>query len=386
MIAKRIKNLPPSGIREFFDLVLGMPDVISLGVGEPDFLSPWRVRERAITALEEGLTSYTSNKGLFVLREAISRFLEKRYHLKYDPQEEILITVGVSEGLDLSLRAILEKDDYVIVVSPHYVAYPALVEINQAKVLYLVTEEKDNFKINPKKLKELLKKNPKAIILNYPSNPTGITYTKEELKEIWKVLSQKETIIISDEIYNELVYEDKHTPFSILDKKAKQRTILLGGFSKNYAMTGFRVGFACASKEIISAMTKIHSYSMLCAPIISQVSAIEALKAEKEVSLMRQEYKRRRDFIVKELNRLRLSTPFPQGAFYCFSSLKKFKISSLDFAKRLLFEEKVAVVPGDAFGKEFSSYIRISYANSLDNLKEAIIRIERFLKKIENGS
>jgi len=386
MIAKRIKNLPPSGIREFFDLVLGMPDVISLGVGEPDFLSPWRVRERAITALEEGLTSYTSNKGLFVLRETISRFLEKRYRLKYDPREEILITVGVSEGLDLSLRAILEKDDYVIVVSPHYVAYPALVEINQAKVLYLVTEEKDNFKINPKKLKELLKKNPKAIILNYPSNPTGITYTKEELKEIWKVLSQKETIIISDEIYNELVYEDKHTPFSILDKKAKQRTILLSGFSKNYAMTGFRVGFACANKEIISAMTKIHSYSMLCAPIISQVSAIEALKAEKEVSFMRQEYKRRRDFIVKELNRLRLSTPFSQGAFYCFSSLKEFKISSLDFAKRLLFEEKVAVVPGDAFGKEFSSYIRISYANSLDNLKEAINRIERFLKKIENGS
>jgi aminotransferase len=386
MIAKRIKNLPPSGIREFFDLVLGMPDVISLGVGEPDFLSPWRVREKAITALEEGLTSYTSNKGLFVLRESICRFLEKKYHLKYNPEEEILITVGVSQGLDLSLRAILEKGDYVIVISPHYVAYPALVEINQAKVLYLVTEEKDKFKISPKKLKELLKKNPKAIILNYPSNPTGITYNKEELKEIWKVLSGKDILIISDEIYSELVYKEKHTPFSSLNTKAKQRTILLGGFSKNYAMTGFRIGFACANKEIISAMTKIHSYSMLCAPIISQVASLEALKAEKEVSFMRQEYKRRMDFVVKELNRLGLSTPSPEGAFYCFSSLKRFNISSLDFAKRLLFEEKVAVIPGNAFGKEFSSYIRISYANSLDNLKEAIIRIEKFLKKLENGN
>jgi aminotransferase len=386
MIAKRIKNLPPSGIREFFDLVLGMPDVISLGVGEPDFLSPWRVREKAITALEEGLTSYTSNKGLFVLRESICRFLEKKYHLKYNPEEEILITVGVSKGLDLSLRAILEKGDYVIVISPHYVAYPALVEINQAKVLYLVTEEKDKFKISPKKLKELLKKNPKAIILNYPSNPTGITYNKEELKEIWKVLSGKDILIISDEIYSELVYKEKHTPFSSLNTKAKQRTILLGGFSKNYAMTGFRIGFACANKEIISAMTKIHSYSMLCAPIISQVASLEALKAEKEVSFMRQEYKRRMDFVVKELNRLGLSTPSPEGAFYCFSSLKRFNISSLDFAKRLLFEEKVAVIPGNAFGKEFSSYIRISYANSLDNLKEAIIRIEKFLKKLENGN
>ena len=382
MIAKHIEKLIPSGIREFFDLVLGMPDVISLGVGEPDFIAPWRVRERTITALEEGSTSYTSNKGLFVLRQGISHLFNKKYSLSYCPDEEILITVGVSEGLDLALRTIIEPRDSVIVVSPYYVAYPADVELAHGRVLYLVTDEKDDFKINPKKLSELMKKNPKAIILNYPSNPTGITYTKEELKDIWKVLSKKDTLVISDETYDELIYEKAHVPFSSLDKKAKERTILLNGFSKGYAMTGFRVGFACANKKIISAMTKIHAYTMLCGPITSQIAGVEALKAHKEVSQMRQEYKRRRNFIVKELNRIGLTTIKPQGAFYCFSSVKKFKLSSLEFAKKLLFEKKVAVVPGNAFGREYDSFVRISYANSLDDLKEAIIRIEEFISKL----
>jgi len=383
MIAKRIKKLPPSGIREFFDLVLGMPEVISLGVGEPDFITPWRIRERAITALEEGFTSYTSNQGLFVLRQGISEHLKKKYSLNYNPNKEILITVGVSEGLDLALRAILEPGDKVIVVGPHYVAYPALPEISFAKVIYLHTREEEGFKINLKNLKNLLKEKPKAIILNYPSNPTGISYTRKELKQIWKVLSlSRETIVISDETYDELTYQQEHIPFSSLDKKAKLKTILLNGFSKGYAMTGFRVGFACADKEIISAMCKIHSYSMLCAPIISQLAASQALNAYREVNQMREEYKRRRDFVVKELNRLKLHTTNPQGAFYCFPSLKEYKIDSLSFAKKLLFQEKVAVVPGTAFGEKFDSYIRISYANSLDNLKEAIVRIERFLNKL----
>ncbi|UCC94698.1 MAG: aminotransferase class I/II-fold pyridoxal phosphate-dependent enzyme [Candidatus Omnitrophota bacterium] len=382
MIADRIEKLAPSGIRAFFDLVLGMPDVISLGVGEPDFITPWKIREKAITALEEGFTSYTSNQGLFVLRQDIARYLKKKYSLYYTPKEEILITVGVSEGFDLALRAILEPGDSVIIVSPHYVSYPALVEVAYGKVLYLVTKEEDGFKINPKKLCELVKKNPKAIVLNYPSNPTGVTYSREELKEIWKILSSKEILVISDEIYGELTYDADHVPVASLDKKAKRQTILLSGFSKGYAMTGFRVGFACAHKKIISAMTKIHAYSMLCGPIISQLAATEALKAQREVIQMRQEYKRRRDFIVKELNALGLSVTQPQGAFYCFPSLGKFKLNSLEFAKKLLFEEKVAVVPGRAFGKEFDSYLRISYANTLDNLKKAIIRIERFLKKL----
>lgn len=381
MISKRIKKVPPSGIREFFDLVLGMPEVISLGVGEPDFITPWRIREKAITALEEGLTSYTSNQGLFLLRQGISELLKKKYSLNYKPEGEILITVGVSEGFDLALRAILEPGDKVIVPTPYYVAYPALVEICSGEVLYLPTKEKEGFKINLGKLKSLLVQNPKAIILNYPSNPTGITYSRKELKEIWKVLSKKDIVVISDETYDELNYGEVHVPFSSLGG-AKAKTILLNGFSKGYAMTGFRVGFACGDEEIISAMTKIHSYSMLCGPIISQIAAIEALLARKEIAQMQKEYKRRRDFIFKELNRLGLSTVKPQGAFYCFSSLKKYKISSLDFAKKLLLQEKVAVVPGTAFGKEFDSYIRISYANSLDSLKEAIIRIEKFLCKL----
>ncbi|MCK9572790.1 MAG: aminotransferase class I/II-fold pyridoxal phosphate-dependent enzyme [Candidatus Omnitrophica bacterium] len=382
MIAKHIKNLPPSGIRQFFDLVLGMPDVISLGVGEPDFITPWRAREKAITALEEGMTTYTSNKGLFVLRKSITNFLEKRHNLEYDPEEEILITVGVSEGLDLIVRSIVERGDKVIVVSPHFVAYPALVEIVGGQVLYLKTRQEDNFKIDLKELKRLMKENPKAIIFNNPSNPTGTAYNTEELKKIWKVISSKDTLVISDEVYDELIYEGRTTSFAALDEEAKRRTILLNGFSKAYAMTGFRIGFACANKDIISAMTKIHSFAMMCAPILSQVAATEALRAQKEVAQMRSEYKRRRDFIVKELNRVGLVTPKPQGAFYCFPSIENFKISSLDFAKRLLFEEKVALVPGSAFGKEYDSYVRISYANTLDNLKEAIIRIERFLSKL----
>ena len=382
MIAKRIKQLPPSGIREFFDLVLGMPEVISLGVGEPDFITPWRIREKAITGLEEGYTSYTSNSGLFVLRQGISHHLKNRYSLNYNPEDEILITVGVSEGLDLALRAILERRDKVIVVSPYYVAYPALVEINFGEVIHLKTSEEEGFKINPDKLEELLKFNPKAIILNYPCNPTGVTYNLSELRKIWRVLSNKEIVVISDEAYDEISYQEAHFPFPSIDKKAKMKTVLLNGFSKGYAMTGFRVGFACGDKQIISAMTKIHSFSMLCGPVISQIAASEALRACEEVNHMRSEYKRRRDFMARELNRLGLSTINPQGAFYCFSSLKKFKINSLDFAKKLLLEENVAVVPGTAFGEEFDTYIRISYANSLDSLKEAIIRIERFLKKL----
>ncbi len=382
MISKRIKKVPPSGIREFFDLVLGMPEVISLGVGEPDFITPWRIREKAITALEEGLTSYTSNQGLFVLRKGITNFLNNKYSLNYSPDEETLITVGVSEGLDLALRAILEPGDKVIVITPYYVAYPAMVQICCGKVLYLPTKEEEGFKINLKKLKSLLTQNPKAIILNYPSNPTGVTYSREELSKIWNILSNKDIIVISDETYDELNYGKAHVPFASLSKKAKEKTILLNGFSKGYAMTGFRVGFACANKEIISAMTKIHSYSMLCGPIMSQIAAIEALRARKEVNQMQRKYKKRRDFIVKELNRLGLSTVKPQGAFYCFSSVKKYKISALDFAKKLLLQEKVAVVPGTAFGGEFNSYVRISYANSLENLREAVVRIERFLSKL----
>lgn len=382
MIASHIKKIPPSGIREFFDLVLGMPDVISLGVGEPDFITPWRVREKAITALEEGYTSYTSNKGLKILREEIANYLRKKYSLNYNCEEEILITTGVSEALDLALRALLNPKDKVLIISPHYVAYPALVKLSLGEAIYLETRFEEGFKINIDKLAEIVKeKAPKLIILNYPSNPTGITYSQKELKEIWKVLSKKEIFIISDEIYSEITYDKKHVPFSSL-KGAKKRTLLLNGFSKGFAMTGFRIGYACGPREVIGAMTKIHSFSMLCAPIISQIAACEALGREKEVGEMVREYKRRKEFVVKELNRLNLETVEPEGAFYCFPSIRRFKISSLEFAQRLLLEEKVAVVPGRAFGSSYDKFLRISFANSLDNLKEAIIRLERFLNNL----
>ncbi|MCF7916231.1 MAG: aminotransferase class I/II-fold pyridoxal phosphate-dependent enzyme [Candidatus Omnitrophica bacterium] len=381
-ISEHVKKMAPSGIREFFDLVLGMPDVISLGVGEPDFITPWRIREKAITALEEGYTSYTSNKGLVLLREAISSYLKNQYKLKYSSSKEILITVGVSEGLDLSLRAILNPRDKVIVVSPYYVAYPALVELNHGQVLLLETKQEDNFKIDLKKLSILLKQNPKAIILNYPSNPSGSTYNFAELKKMWKMLSEKDIIVISDETYDLLTYGQKHISFPSLSKVAKNKTILLNGFSKGHAMTGFRVGYACGNYEIIEAMTKIHSYSVMCGPVVSQVAASEALVATREVKSMKSEYIRRRDFLVKELKRLDFIVSQPQGAFYCFAFLGNFKLNSLEFAKKLLIKEKVAVVPGIAFGKSYKNYIRISYANSLDNLKEAVIRIERFLKSL----
>ncbi len=382
MISKRVEKMPPSGIREFFDLVLSQENVISLGVGEPDFVTPWRIREKAITALEEGFTSYTSNKGLKILRETISLHLKRKYGLLYDPEEEILITVGVSQGLDLALRAILNPYDKVVVISPHYVAYPALVELNLGKVVYLETCEENSFKIDTEELEKIIRKEkPKAMILNYPSNPTGMTYTKEELQKIYRIVSKYDVFAISDEIYEEIVYDKPHTSFASL-KGAKKRTLLLSGFSKGYAMTGFRIGYACGPKEIISAMVKVHSFCMLCAPIVSQLAGVEALRSLKDVEEMTREYRRRRDFIVKELNRLGLKTLMPQGAFYCFSSIEKYNLTSLEFARRLFLEEKVAVVPGKAFGKSYDKFLRISYANSLDNIKEAIVRIERFLKKI----
>ena len=381
MISKRVKKVPHSGIREFFDLVLGMPEVISLGVGEPDFITPWRIREKAITSLEEGITSYTSNKGLKALREAVVDSLYKKHSLRYDADEEILITVGVSEGLDMALRAILDPNDKVIVVSPHYVAYPALVELNMGKVLYLDTTPQEGYKINLNKLKRLLRENPKAIIFNYPANPTGTTYTRRELELIAKEFSKKDIIVITDEVYEDIVYKEKHVSFPTL-KGMYEKTILLNGFSKGSAMTGFRVGYACGNAQIIQAMMKIHSFAIMCVPTTSQIAAIEALYAQKDIQAMGKEYKRRRDFIVKELNRLKLTTPHPQGAFYCFSSVEKYNMKGLDFAKQLLMEEKVAVVPGSAFGVKYDSFIRISYASAFDDLKEAIVRIERFLKKL----
>jgi len=381
-IAKRVQQIPPSGIRAFFDLVLGRKDVISLGVGEPDFVTPWGIREKAIFSIEQGYTSYTSNKGMRELRHQISSFLKKKHSLDYDPEEEILITSGVSEALDLAIRSIVDPNDKIIIPEPSYVCYGPMVHLAGGRYVYLTTDSQNSFKINVKDLDEICKKNKiKAIVINYPSNPTGTSYTKEELKSISKIVNKYDLIVITDEVYDELTYDFTHTPFASL-KGMKSRTIYLNGFSKSYAMTGFRIGYACGPREIISAMTKIHQYTMLCASIISQMAAGEALKnGSKSVEQMKKEYCRRRDFFIDGLEKLGLKCFKPQGAFYVFPSIKTSGYKSLEFAKTLLKKENVAVVPGIAFGPSGEGYVRMSYASSFDNLKEALIRLKHFLKK-----
>jgi len=371
--------MQPSGIRAFFDLVLGMKDVVSLGVGEPDFVTPWQIREAGIYSLEQGFTSYTSNKGLYKLRLGISRYLKNRYGLDYCPDEEILITVGASEGMDLTLRAIINPGDKILVPSPSYVSYGPLSELAGGRAVYIDTK-KDNFKLTPKAIEKHIDKKTKAIIFNYPSNPTGVSYTKKELSEICRVLLKHKILIISDEIYADLTYDFEHTPFATLPG-AKNKTIYLDGFSKGYAMTGWRVGYACGPKDIIAAMTKIHQYTIMCVSITSQMAACEALQSgRKSVEEMKREYRRRREFIVEGLNRIGLQCHKPQGAFYAFPYVKNSGMNGIDFATALLKEQKVAVVPGTAFGKEYTDYVRMSYASSMDNLKDALLRMEKFLK------
>lgn len=372
--------MQPSGIRAFFDLVLGMEDVISLGVGEPDFVTPWAVREAGIYSLEQGFTSYTSNKGLYKLRLGISRFLKHKYGLEYCPDEEILITVGVSEAYDLALRALLNPGDKVIIPAPSYVSYAPLTELAGGCPV-LIDTKRSNFKLMPKDLEKAIDKKAKALILNYPTNPTGVSYTRKELDEIKRVALRHNLLCISDEVYGDLTYDFEHVPFPTLTG-AKDNTLYLNGFSKSYAMTGWRVGFACGPRQIIAAMTKIHQYTIMCVPITSQMAAAEALVAgRKSVEEMKREYKRRRQFIIEGLNRIGLPCKWPQGAFYAFACVKNSGMPALEFAKALLKEQKVAVVPGNAFGEGLDDYVRISYASSYDNLKEALIRIEKFLKR-----
>jgi aminotransferase len=380
-LSQKVEKLAPSGIREFFDLVLGMKDIISLGVGEPDFVSPWHIREKAIESLKEGATSYTSNKGLLELRQEISRFLVDRHHLEYDPQEQILITVGVSEGLDLAFRAILNPGDKVLIHEPCYVSYAPVVDLAGGIPVMLQTTVENGFKLTATQISKACVPGVKALMINYPCNPTGASYSRQELLAIAQAVKKHNLLVVSDEVYDELTYDFDHTPLASL-KGMKDQVIYLNGFSKGYAMTGFRIGWACGHPKIIGAMTKIHQYTMLCAPITGQMAAQEALRnGVKSVQEMKREYNRRRRFIVEALNSLGLTCHMPEGAFYVFPSIKKTGLSSMDFAKKLLHQEKVALVPGTAFGESCEGYVRISYASSYDNLKEAIVRIKRFLKK-----
>lgn len=381
-ISKIVEQMPPSGIRAFFDLVLGMKDVISLGVGEPDFVSPWHIREKAIYSLEQGFTSYTSNKGTKELRQRIASFLKERHGLSYDPEEEILITVGVSEGLDLAARAILNPQDKVLIHDPCYVSYGPVVSLAGGQPIFLKTDIANGFKITPDQIKKAITKGVKALMLNYPCNPTGTSYTKDELKDIARVVKKYGLLVICDEVYDELTYDFEHTSLASLPGM-KEHVIYLNGASKAYAMTGFRIGWACGPRKIIAGMTKVHQYTMLCASITAQIAAEEGLKnGWKSVQAMKREYDRRRHFIVEALNEMGLDCHKPQGAFYVFPSIKRFKIKSMDFSKNLLMKHNVALVPGVAFGSSWDDHIRISYASSYEDLKEAVVRMKQYLKNL----
>ena len=381
-LSKKALEIPPSGIRVFFDMVLQMKDVISLGVGEPDFVTPWNIRESAIYSLEQGYTSYTSNKGMIELRREIAKHLWRKHKLEYDPEEEILITVGVSEAYDLAIRALINPGDKIIIPIPSYVAYGPIVTLQGGVPVYITTKHEGGFKITPKDIRKAVDKKTKALLLNYPSNPTGASYTKKELTAIANTAKELGLLVITDEVYGELTYDFKHTAFATL-ANTKDSTLYLDGFSKAYAMTGWRVGYACGPRDIIATMTKIHQYTIMCVSISSQIAAIEALRsADKSISEMKKEYRRRRAFIVSELNRIGLTCHKPQGAFYAFPSIRKYGLNCVDFASELLKKEKVAVVPGVAFDPTADYHVRMSYASSLENIKEALIRIERFLKTL----
>jgi aminotransferase len=380
-ISKRASALPPSGIRKFFDLLSSIEGVISLGVGEPDFVTPWHICEAAIYSLEKGYTMYTSNKGTPELRTELARHLVSRFGLTYDPEDEILITVGVSEGLDLAMRAILNTGDEVIMPDPCYVAYPAAVSLAGGVPILVPTTEENNFEITADDIKPRITQNTKAILIGYPCNPTGAVLSKKELAQIAELAKRHNLLVISDEVYGRLVYGIEHTCLASLPDM-KEHTILLNGFSKAYAMTGWRIGYAAGNREIIGAMTKIHQYTMLCASIMGQMAALEALKAnDSEVDAMVRDYDRRRKVMVKGFRDIGLSCFEPKGAFYAFPSIKITGMTSEEFAERLLMEEKVAVVPGSAFGQCGEGYIRCCYATSLPEIEEALKRIGRFVQK-----
>lgn len=380
-VSNRAANLAPSGIRKFFDLLMGMEGVISLGIGEPDYTTPWHIREAAIYSIEKGMTMYTSNSGLLELRQELAHFLQKKYGLEYDPAEEVLITVGVSEALDLAMRAILNPGDEVIITDPHYVAYDASVLLAGGVPRLVPTYESNNFEITPEDIESHITSRTKAILLGYPSNPTGAVLEREKMEQIAGVARRHGLLVISDEIYSRLVYEIDHTCFAALPGM-KESTVFLGGFSKAYAMTGWRCGYAVGNKDIIGAMTKIHQYTIMSAPTMAQMAALEALKSgEDSVLEMVADYNKRRKFIVKGLNDIGLSCFEPRGAFYAFPSIKSTGMTSEEFSEKLLVEEKVAVVHGTAFGPSGEGYVRCCYATSLSDIEEALIRMKRFVEK-----
>ena len=381
-IASHVAGLPRSGIRDFFAIVAAMPQAISLGIGEPDFVTPWNIREAAIFALEKGKTSYTDNKGLIGLRREINTYVEANFGLSYNPEAEILISVGVSEALDLALRAVLNPGDKVLYHEPCYVSYSPGIILAHAQPIVVSTSAEDQFGIDPKAVESAWEPGCKVLILNFPTNPTGGVTERAKLEQIAKFAVEKDLLVISDEIYSELTFEGEHTSIAMLPGM-KERTVFLHGFSKAFAMTGFRIGYACGPAPLVEAMMKVHQYSMLCAPILSQEAAIEALKnGSSAVDKMKEQYHRRRDFIVRRFNEAGLSCHSPKGSFYAFPSIQSTGMSSMDFCQGLLKEEEVAVVPGTAFGDSGAGFVRASFSTSYERIIEATDRIERYANKV----
>jgi aminotransferase len=383
-IAHHVASIPRSGIRDFFELVQGRDDVISLGVGEPDFTTPWHIREAAIYSLEKGQTTYTSNLGLFSLRKSISKYASGFFHVDYDPAQEILVTVGVSEAIDIALRALLNPGDEVIFHEPCYVSYSPSIVMAHGVAVPVVTTKEDEFSLKPEAVAAVITERTRIIFINFPTNPTGACASRADLEGIAKLAIKHDLIVMTDEIYSELRYDETEEHLSIASLPGmKERTILLHGFSKAFAMTGFRLGYACAPQPIIEAMMKIHQYAMLCAPIMSQNAAIEALEnGQPAMIAMRNSYHQRRDFLVKRLNEIGLDCHIPGGAFYVFPDIRCSGLTSKQFAMRLLEEENVACVPGSAFGPSGEGFLRCCYATAFEDIRTATDKIERFVSRL----
>ncbi len=384
-LSDTIVQIPPSGIRKFFDIVSEMKDAISLGVGEPDFDTPWHIREEGIYSLERGRTFYTSNAGLKELKEEIAIYLKRRYQVLYDGSSEVMVTVGGSEAIDIALRAMINPGagEEVLIPQPSYVSYVPCTVLAGGVPVVIELEAKDEFRLTPEKLLEKITPNTKILVLPFPNNPTGAIMEKEDLEAIAKIVIEKDLYVISDEIYSELTYKGEHTTIASLPGM-KERTVLINGFSKAFAMTGWRLGYACAPKIILTQMLKIHQFAIMCAPTTSQYAGVEALRnSDEDVKNMREAYNQRRRYLMHEFKEMGLECFEPYGAFYTFPSIKRFGMTSDEFATRLLREEKVAVVPGTAFGDCGEGYLRISYAYSLEDLKKALERIKRFIEKLE---
>lgn len=384
IISQKIQNIKPSGIRKFFDILEEMTDAISLGIGEPDFVTPWHIRDAGIYSLERGHTKYTSNAGMLELRQEISKYLRRRFDLEYDGTNQILVTVGGSEAIDLALRVLVNRGDEVIIPVPSFVCYGPLTEMAGGVPVYVEMTAENGFRLTPEQLKAAITPRTKVLVLPFPSNPTGGIMERQDLEAIAQVLVDNDIMVISDEIYAELTYGQRHvSPANI--PQLYDRTVVVNGFSKSHAMTGWRMGYACAPQPVVAAMTKLHQFAIMSAPTTSQYAAIEAMRnGDEDAAHMREEYDRRRRYLVENLNRIGLDCFEPKGAFYVFPCIRSSGLSSDEFCERFLREEKVAVIPGTAFGPGGEGYVRACYASSMQDITEAISRLENFLKKLRS--